>query len=116
MQPRFNRTENGAEISTDVDTREDAHGLTTLRFGGHRHLLKIQHIPAGPGTPVRVPVPSRQVAIVLEAVARTSFQPIFAGRISEILEPGASFVDVRLDVGCSAAHCGPGSHSNPAWR
>jgi molybdate transport system ATP-binding protein len=97
LQAHFGRDESGAVIPTVVETPMDAFGLTCLRFG--RQTLKVRHIEASRGTRVRVRIPARHVAIALEPPGRTSFQNIFAGEVRDIVDHGAAFVDVRLDVG-----------------
>jgi len=99
LQPFFGATESGAVLSTVVDLPEDEYGLTHLRFG--RRILKVQHIAAARGEPVRVRIPARHVAIALSTPERTSFQNIFQGEIREIRDEGAPFVDVRLDIGAA---------------
>jgi molybdate transport system ATP-binding protein len=54
---------------------------------------------AGRGTPVRVRISARHVAIALQAPDNTSFQNIFRGKIDQIMDHGDAFVDVRLDIG-----------------
>lgn len=99
LQQDFGRSDSGSVLSTVVEIPCDALGLTHLRFGDR--ILKVMHIPAIKGEPMRVRIPARYVAIALEAPARTSFQNIFSGKILEIVDHAASFVDVRLDVGAS---------------
>ena len=99
LQSYFGPAESGSVISTVVDEPEDPFGLTRLRFGGH--ILKVQRIEAARGKSVRVRIPARHVAIALEPPRRTSFQNIFPGEIREIVDHGAPFVDVRLDIGRS---------------
>ncbi len=97
LQAHFGPDESGAVISTVVDTPEDGFGLTCLRFGDQT--LKVRRIEAARGTPVRVRIPARHVAIALTPPGQTSFQNIFAGQVLDIVDSGAGFVDVRLDVG-----------------
>ncbi len=99
LQPYFGHSDTGAVLSTVVETPCDTHGLTHLRFGDK--ILKVMHIPAAKGDPMRVRIPARYVAIALEAPARTSFQNIFPGKILEIVDHDQPFVDVRLDIGTS---------------
>jgi molybdate transport system ATP-binding protein len=98
LQDHFRSDESGAVLSTVVDTPENAFGLTRLRVGSQ--ILTMQRIQAAPGEPVRVRIPARHVAISLEPPSRTSFQNVFTGHISAILDHGAPFVDVQLDIGC----------------
>ncbi|WP_319407891.1 molybdenum ABC transporter ATP-binding protein [uncultured Desulfosarcina sp.] len=97
LQGRLGSEETGAVIATVVDEPTDASGLTALRFGDH--ILKVAPVTAPRGTPVRVRIPARHVAVALEPPARSSFQNVFAGRVDAILGAGEAFVDVRLDIG-----------------
>jgi molybdate transport system ATP-binding protein len=85
-------------IETVVEDAQDASGLTRLRFGNR--ILTVPPLEASRGTPVRVRIAARHVAIALEAPQGTSFQNVFAGRVDEILDTGLPFIDVRLDIGC----------------
>jgi molybdate transport system ATP-binding protein len=98
LRSRFGQEETGSVISTIVDEPEDGAGLTRLRFG--HHILKVQRIQAARDSVVRVRIAARNVAICLDPPGRTSFQNIFPGRVREILDQSAPYVDVRLDVGC----------------
>ncbi|MCF8095954.1 MAG: TOBE domain-containing protein, partial [Desulfobacteraceae bacterium] len=83
-------------ISTVVDEPLDASGLTRLRFDNH--LLKVPPMPAGRGTPIRVRIPARNVAVALRAPRGSSFQNIFPGKVNQIIDHGESYVDLRLDI------------------
>lgn len=99
LQTFFGRTEIGTVISTVAENPKDSFGLAHLRFGGR--ILKVQGIQAAPGALVRVRIPASHVAIALKAPEQTSLQNIFPGTICEILDQGAHFVEVRLDIGCA---------------
>ena len=98
MRSHFGPAESGAVISTVVDNPQDALGLTHLRFGDQT--LLVPPVRACRGATVRVSIPARHVAIALAHPGRSSFQNIFSGKICEILDQGAPFVDVRLNIGC----------------
>ena len=98
LQRRLGSEEIGAVIGTVVEAPEDGSGLTRLRFGNR--ILKVPPLAAPRGTPVRVRIAARHVAIALEPPVNTSFQNVFAGRIDEILDTGLAFIDVRMDIGC----------------
>ncbi len=93
----FDQDESGAVIKTTVDNSKDASGLTHLRFGDH--LLKVPPIAAPRGTPVRVRIAARHVAVTLQQPRDTSFQNIIPGKICEIMDYSDAFVDLRLDIG-----------------
>ena len=98
LQGRLGSEDIGAVIETVVDDAIDGSGLTRLRFG--ERLLNVPAIDVPHGTPVRVRIAARHVAIALEAPANTSFQNVFSGRIDAVLDKGDIFVDIRLDIGC----------------
>ena len=98
LQQRLGGEEIGAVIETVVEEARDASGLTRLRFADR--ILKVPPREAPRGTPVRVRIAARHVAIALEPPKGTSFQNVLAGRVDEILDTGQPFVDVRLDIGC----------------
>ncbi len=101
LQKRLGTEEIGAVIETVVEEAQDESGLTCLRFGDH--VLTVPPLQVARGTPVRVRIAARHVAIALEAPEGTSFQNVIAGRIDEIVDTGLAFIDVRLDIG------------NPLW-
>lgn len=100
MQRHLGSEEGGAVIETEVDDPLDGFGLTHLRFGDRT--LKVAAIAAPRGTPVRVRIAARNVAVALEAPRRSSFQNVFEGRIDHLLDTGNAFVDVGLDIGNSS--------------
>ncbi len=97
LQSHFGHDDSGSVIATVVEDPKDEFGLTRLRFGDH--VLKVMPVAATRGEPVRVRIPSRNVAIAVASPANTSFQNIFPGKICEIVDSGAPLVDVRLDIG-----------------
>jgi len=94
----FGKEDYGSVVSTEVDEPLDASGLTRLRFGNQ--LLKVPPMPARKGTPIRVRMPARKVAVALHAPQETSFQNIFPGKVNRIIDNGESYVVLRLDIGC----------------
>ncbi|BBO93413.1 molybdenum ABC transporter ATP-binding protein [Desulfosarcina ovata] len=97
LHSRLGPDDSGSVISTTVEVPQDASGLTHLGFGDC--ILKVAPIEASAGTPVRVRVPARNVAIALAPPGQTSFQNVFAGKVDEILDNQTFFVDVRLNIG-----------------
>ena len=97
LQAHLGRDDRGSVIATVVDDPMDAAGLTRLRFGAR--ILKVPPVAAPTGTPMRVRIASRHVAIARQAPGATSFQNIFPARVEKILDRGESLVDVRLDIG-----------------
>jgi len=89
--------ERGSVISTVVDEPLDAAGLSRLRFGDC--ILRVPPVGAPQGTPMRVRIAARNVAIALHAPDATSFQNIVPGTVDQIVDRGEPSVDVRLDIG-----------------
>ncbi|MDD2390697.1 MAG: molybdenum ABC transporter ATP-binding protein [Desulfobacterales bacterium] len=97
FQSHLGQAQNVNVIPTVVDVPRDNFGLTHLRFGGG--ILRVRHFQAPRGAMVRVGIPASHVAIALESPCQTSFQNIFPGKIREIFDDGASFINVRMDIG-----------------
>ncbi len=97
LQAHFGPNDSGTVIATVVEQAHDGAGLTHLRFGDK--LLKVHRFETQPGAAVRVRIPARQVAVALSPPAQTSFQNIFSGKVLQIVEGDASYVDVCIDVG-----------------
>lgn len=55
---------------------------------------------AGRGTPIRVRIPARHVAVARQAPRATSFRNIFPGKVDRVIDHGESYVDLGLDIGC----------------
>lgn len=98
LQAYLDKEDYGSVISTLVDKPLDASGLTRLRFGDQ--LLKVPPMSAVRGTPVRVRVSARHVAVALQVPSAASFQNIFPGKVDQIVDHGESYVDLGLDIGC----------------
>jgi molybdate transport system ATP-binding protein len=97
LQAHIGKEDYGSVISTVVDEPLDASGLTRLRFDAY--VLKVPPLTASRGTPIRVRISARHVAVALRAPDATSFQNIFHGKVDQIMDHGEPFVDVRLDIG-----------------
>ena len=98
LRPYFGNEDYGALIQAEVVSREDSDGLTRLRFAGG--VLKAMRISAPSGASVRIRVPARSVAIALKKPVESSFQNIFPGLITYVVDDGTGFVSVGLDLGC----------------
>ncbi len=91
--------ERGAVISATVRGQEPESGSTLLDSPAGP--IRVRALAAGPGTPVRVRVTAREVALALEMPQGLSVQNRFTGVVREIHPVDAYAVDVRLDVGCT---------------
>ncbi len=96
LQPLLGKDERGSVIATAVEETEDADGLTRLRFGSR--ILRVPPVAAAKGTPVRVRIAARHVAVALRTPEGTSFQNIFPATVELIVDTGDSFLDVLLDI------------------
>ncbi len=96
IQPLLGRYEAGAVIMTCVVAHDERFGLTRLAFSGGE--LRVPRILMAPGTPVRVHVRARDVAIALDAPAGLSIQNVLPARIVEISRESSPYAEVRLDI------------------
>ena len=87
--------DHGVIISTVVESHD--RDLTLLRF--HDGLLRVPRCDLPKGSQIRVHIRARNVAIALEAPARTSFRNILPARVEELASENGSLVDVRLNIG-----------------
>ena len=98
LRPYFGNEDYGTLIEAEVVSNDDADGLTHLRFPGG--VLKAGRISAPPGASVRIRIPARSVAIALEKPVQSSFQNIFPGIVTHVIDDGGAFASVGLDLGC----------------
>ena len=97
LRPLTGRYEAGAVIRTTLAGHDVAYGLSELAFPGGR--LRVSHLSLPLGTPVRVRVRARDVALARTRPAATSIRNIFPGRIVEIAPDHGPLADIRLDIG-----------------
>ena len=98
LRPYFGNEDYGTLIEAEVVDSDDADGLTHLRFPGG--VLKARRISAPPGATVRIRIPARSVAIALEKPVQSSFQNIFPGVVTHVIDDDGAFASVELDLGC----------------
>lgn len=98
LRTLFRDEDHGSVIRTVVDSPLDDAGVSRLRFGDC--VFIVPPVPAERGTPVRVRIPARHVAVALSKTADTSIQNIFPARIQEIRVHDTWFADVCMDIGC----------------
>ena len=87
----------GAVVSVTVAAHDDSFGLSTLAFAGGE--LVVSRLGLAVGTPLRIRVRARDVALALEAPRDISTLNVLAGRIVELRPAAGSQTDVLLDVG-----------------
>jgi molybdate transport system ATP-binding protein len=97
LRPLTGRYEAGAVIRTTVAGHDVNYGLTELAFPGGR--LRVSHVALPLGTPVRVRIRARDVALATARPSGISIRNIFPARIVEIAPDRGPLVDVRLDIG-----------------
>jgi len=87
-----------AGVVRDHDLR---YGLTTLACEGFA--LRVPRVDLPPGTPVRLRVPAREVALALSSPDDVSISNRIAGRVEQVLPspdaPASADVEVRVRVG-----------------
>ena len=98
VQSHISVDDHGSVISGVVDDPSTCAGLTQLRFGSL--YLTVPPVRASKGTPIRVRIAAKNVAIALDKPENTSFHNIFNGKIHSITDNGEAFVDIYVDIGC----------------
>jgi molybdate transport system ATP-binding protein len=97
LRPLTGRNEAGAVIRTTVAGHDVTFGLTELAFPGGR--LRISHLALALGTPVRLRIRARDVALATSRPHGLSIRNVFPARIVELAADRGPLVDLRLDVG-----------------
>ncbi|MGO8918571.1 MAG: molybdenum ABC transporter ATP-binding protein [Stellaceae bacterium] len=97
LRPLTGRHEAGAVIRATVAGHDVTYGLTELAFPGGR--LRVSRLSLPLGTPVRVRVRARDVALATTRPTGISIRNIVAARILEIAPDRGPVVDIRLDIG-----------------
>jgi len=97
LRPLTGRYEAGAVIRASVAGHDAAFGLSELGFPGGR--LRVSHLALPLGTPVRVRIRARDVALATTRPTGISIRNIFPARVLEIASDRGALVDVRLDIG-----------------
>jgi molybdate transport system ATP-binding protein len=97
LRPLTGRDEAGAVIRTTIAGHDVTFGLSELAFPGGR--FRVSHLALPLGTPLRVRVRARDVALATVRPSGLSIRNVFAARIVEIAEDRGPLVDVRLDIG-----------------
>ena len=97
LRPLTGRSEAGAVIRTTVAGHDIAFGLSELAFPGGR--LRVSHLALPLGTPVRVRIRARDVALATTRPTDISMRNVIAARIVEIVAERGPLVDIHLDIG-----------------
>jgi molybdate transport system ATP-binding protein len=97
LRPLTGRYEAGAVIRATVAGHDVTFGLSELAFPGGR--LRVSHVALPLGTPVRLRIRARDVALATVRPSGISIRNIFAARIAEIAPDRGPVVDIKLDIG-----------------
>ncbi len=97
LRPLTGRFEAGAVVDARVLRHDDSYGLTVLAFDGGQ--LVVPNVDALPGERVRARIRSRDVAVALEAPARSSFRNVLEGEVAAIGAEFGALVEIAIDVG-----------------
>jgi molybdate transport system ATP-binding protein len=97
LRPLTGRYEAGSVLEAQVRGHDKTFGLTRLAFAGGQ--LMVPHVALPLGTPLRVRVRARDVALALAPPEGTSIQNIFPARVKDLARDPGPLVDVLLDAG-----------------
>jgi molybdate transport system ATP-binding protein len=97
LRPLTGRHEAGSVLEARVRGHDKVFGLSRLAFAGGQ--LLVPHVALPLGTPLRVRVRARDVALALAPPADTSIQNIVRARVSDLARDQGPLVDVLLDAG-----------------
>jgi molybdate transport system ATP-binding protein len=99
LRPLTGRHEAGSVLETRVRGHDKVFALTRLAFAGGQ--LLVPHVALPLGTPLRVRVRARDVALALTPPVDTSIQNILPARVKDLARDQGPLVDVLLDAGGS---------------
>ncbi len=97
LRPLTGRYEAGAVIQARVAGQDRDFGLTELAFAGGR--LRVPHVRLAVGTPLRLRIRARDVALALEVPRRSSILNAIPAVVVDIGTEEGPQVDLRLDAG-----------------
>lgn len=100
LRPLTGRYAAGAVVRAVVAGQDESYGLTLLSFAGG--MLKMGRVDLPPGTPVRLRVHARDIALATQPPANVSIQNVFPAIIRALRPTGGHLVDVSLDAGGAA--------------
>ena len=97
LRPLTGRYEAGAVIQARVAGQDRDFGLTELAFAGGR--LRVPHVSLPVGTPLRLRIRARDVALALEVPRATSILNAIPAIVHDIGTEEGPQVDLRLNAG-----------------
>ncbi len=95
LLPATARAEAGAVLETEIESHEEAYGLSALR--SRAGLFRVPRIELPVGSRVRIRVRSRDVIVATSAPLGLSAINVLAGTIAEIQPSGDTAADIRID-------------------
>ena len=97
LKGHFGRSELSSVILGTIEEHDSDSGLTRLGFDNHN--LLVPPVDAPKGTPIRVHISARHVAIAVKKPVETSFQNIFCCKVKKIVHDEGPFVNVQVETG-----------------
>jgi molybdate transport system ATP-binding protein len=97
LQKLVGAAEAGAVLTAQLESHDEAFGLSYLRFAGGR--LAVPRLGAELGSEMRLRIRARDVSLALTRPSGLSIQNIIAARIAAIRPADGPYVDVELDAG-----------------
>jgi len=101
LRPLTGRFEAGVVVEGRIASHDDAYQLTAVALGDQQ--LTVPRLAAAPGTPVRLRIRARDVALALRPPQETSIQNVLRGRVVEFGWQDGPFVEVNVAIGDDAA-------------
>ena len=98
--PLVGRYEAGAVIDCAVAQHDDRYGMTTLHFADGQ--IRVPRVDLATGTPVRVRIRARDVALVLTQPVDVSITNQLAGHVLSMTPREGPYVDVAVDLGSTS--------------
>ena len=97
LRPLTGRFEAGVVVEGRIAAHDDAYQLSAVAIGDQQ--LAVPRLEAPPGTPVRLRIRARDVALALRPPQETSIQNLLRGRVVELGWQDGPFVEVNVAIG-----------------
>jgi molybdate transport system ATP-binding protein len=85
-----------------IASHDDPYQLTAVTLSGGQQ-LSVPRLEAEPGTPVRLRIRARDVALALRPPHETSIQNVLRGRVVELGWQDGPFVEINVAIGPDAS-------------
>lgn len=96
LRPLTGRFEAGVVVEGRIAAHDDAYQLSAVAIGDQQ--LAVPRLEAPPGTPVRLRIRARDVALALRPPQETSIQNVLRGRVVELGWQDGPFVEVNVVI------------------